>query len=174
MPKKKITKIAADLRAEALRIEAEALKAERLKDAAKIPTCPTCGGRSFRIDTWTTVSQTAAFPEGPYEEDDDQTADDWAEDYEWEDYQSGDHTEMNESAWCNGCGGDVQEVLEGFGWTFYDDPHAHTAQPTTTEANAALNTLRRYFQGDASHGLLEELQGIADDIAEDDDKEHKA
>ena len=104
-----------ELREEADRIEAEALKAERLADAARIPTCPDCGGRSFSISTWTTVSQSIEFEENP---DEDTTADgDWGDDYE-----SGDHTDVNESATCNGCGADVQEVLEAHGWTFYDDP----------------------------------------------------
>jgi hypothetical protein len=113
-------KTAAELRAEADRIEAEELKATRLADAARIPTCPNCGGRSFSISAWTLVSQSIMFPEDP---DDDTTADDcdWAEDYE-----SGDHTDTNESATCTGCGTDVQDVLEAHGWIFYDDP-----KPTT-------------------------------------------
>ena len=114
----------AALRAEADRIEAEDLKAERLKDAARIPTCPACGGRSFNISAWTTVSQSIEFPEDP---DEDTTA----EDCEWgDDYESGDHTDENASATCNGCGADAQEVLEAHGWTFYDDPKPRTETTT--------------------------------------------
>ena len=119
---------AAALRAEADRIEAEELKAERLKDAQRIPTCPQCGGRSFKVFTYTTVAQSALFPEDP---DEDATA----EAFEWDDdYESGDHTEQNESAYCNHCNADVQEVLEAHGWTFYGDPEALTTEKKPEEA----------------------------------------
>jgi len=101
-----------ELRAEADRIEAAARKAERLKDADKIPTCPKCGGRVFKIDSWTIVGQSIS-----YEEDEDDG--DWCDDY-----QSGDHTDENASAECCECGEveEVEEMLERHGWTFYDGP----------------------------------------------------
>src|SRR3954471_16383991 len=106
-----------ELRAEADRIEAAARKAERLEDADKIPTCPECGGRIFQVYTWTTVGQSIS-----YEEDD--------EDGDWcDDYESGDHTDVNASAECGECGADVEEMLEQHGWTFYDAPRPNTTKP---------------------------------------------
>jgi hypothetical protein len=113
-PKQSKQTTPAALRAEADRIEAEALKAERLADAARIPTCPTCGGREFKIGTWSIVSQTALFPTDP---DTDEITERWGDDYE-----SGDHTELNATAECNACGEDVEEILEAHGWRFYDEP----------------------------------------------------
>lgn len=101
-----------ELRREADRIEAEELKAERLKSAGKIPTCPECGGRSFEVATWTIVSQSIC-----YDEDDDEDACEWDDDYE-----SGDHTDLNHSATCNDCGADARAMLESHGWKFYADP----------------------------------------------------
>jgi hypothetical protein len=115
-----------ELRAEADRIEAANLKAERMADAGRIPTCPNCGGRQFNVSTWTTVSQSILFEEDP----DEDTTD---EDCEWgDDYESGDHTDINESAVCGSCGTDVQDVLEAHGWTFYDDPKAQTDTPAVS------------------------------------------
>lgn len=93
-------KTAAELRAEADRIEAEELKAERLATADNIPTCPHCGGRAFEVSTYTIVSQSIN-----YEDDEDDGS--WDDDYE-----SGDHTDINSSASCNGCGADARPVLE--------------------------------------------------------------
>ncbi len=90
-------------------IEAAQLKAERMKTADKIPTCPECGGRSFKIGAWTVVTQSIDFAED--------------EDGEWsDDYESGDHGETNESAECNECGANVRAMLEAHGWTFYAEP----------------------------------------------------
>lgn len=102
-----------ELRAEADRIERETRKAERMKNADTIPTCPTCGGRIFRIDTWTIVTQSITFENDA--------------DGEWcDDYQSGDHTDENATAECAECGEDVEEILEQHGWTFYDNPQPIT------------------------------------------------
>ncbi|HEY7194246.1 MAG TPA: hypothetical protein VH439_10940 [Gemmatimonadales bacterium] len=113
------TKTAQDLRDEADRIEAAEFKAERLADANTIPTCPNCGGRVFNIAAWTIVSQSISF-------EDDTDDGDWCDDY-----QSGDHTDESSSAECRACGADVEEVLERFGWSFYDGPTRRTpeAQP---------------------------------------------
>jgi hypothetical protein len=109
-------KTAAQLREEADRLEAEETKRDRMADAHRIPTCPECGGRSFRIDAYTIVSQSALFVEDP----DENTK---ASDFDWDDdYESGDHTDQNQEATCNGCGANADEVLEAFGWTFYDEP----------------------------------------------------
>jgi len=106
----------AELRAEADRIEAEEQKTTRLADAERIPTCPHCGGRRFKVYAWTLVSQSIQFEEDP---DETTTADDG----DWDDdYEGGDHTDTNDSATCTECGADAQEVLEAHGWTFYDDP----------------------------------------------------
>lgn len=103
-----------ELRAEADRIEAEELLAERLKTADKIPTCPNCGGRVFNIDAYTIVSQSISF-EGADDEGD--------PDGDWrDDYQSGDHTDVSVAARCTWCEADVRPVLERHGWTFYADP----------------------------------------------------
>jgi hypothetical protein len=113
---------AARIKAEAERMEAKERLDARMKDAARIPTCPNCGGRRFKVDAWTIVSQSILFPEP---EDGEEQVDDTItkDDYDWDDdYQSGDHTELYESASCNACGADVQDVLEAHGWTFYDDP----------------------------------------------------
>jgi hypothetical protein len=99
-----------ELRAEADRIEREAHKAERLEDADKIPTCPECGGRIFKIESWTVVGQSIS-----YEEDED--GGDWCDDYD-----SGDHTDESCGATCDECGADVEEMLGQHGWTFYDAP----------------------------------------------------
>lgn len=107
MAKKKRTP--EELRAEADRIERETRKAEHLKDADTIPTCPECGGRIFKIGAWTVVTQSIEFS--------DDAEGDWCDDY-----GSGDHTEMNTDAECVECGTDAYELLERHGWTFYDDP----------------------------------------------------
>lgn len=101
---------AARLRAEADRIEEAELLAERLKTADTIPTCPECGGRSFKIYAWTEVGQSIDFER-------DEEAGDWDDDYE-----SGDHTDQNASARCNHCDHDMRRTLEAHGWTFYADP----------------------------------------------------
>jgi len=123
-------------RKEAERLEAEELKAERMLTAAKVPTCPECGGRSFKIGAWTTVYQSIQF-----EEDADDTT--THEDCEWgDDYESGDHTDINDTAECNACGADVDEVLERFGWTFHADPQPRTPQTppqTSTESQVYID-----------------------------------
>jgi hypothetical protein len=112
---------AADLKAEAERLEKAERLTERMATADKVPTCPTCGGRSFHISTWTIVSQSIEFGDD---------ADSDKDDCEWgDDYASGDHTDLNQEATCNECGMDVQDVLEKFGWIFYDDPEA--SKPAT-------------------------------------------
>lgn len=133
------------MRAEADALEDAALKVERLKTADTIPTCPECGGRSFKIGAYTVVHQSINF-----EEAEDGDGGDWGSDYE-----SGDHTDESESATCNHCGADVQEVLEAFGWTFYDAPqpllNTPTAPPLTSIESqtyidggpAALRELRK-------------------------------
>ena len=64
----------------------------------------------------------------------------------------------------------LQQQLIAAGRTIQAIGEAFTqpTRPTTAEANAALDTLRQYFQGSASNLLIEELQGIADDIDADD------
>lgn len=114
-------------RKEAERLEAEALKDERMLTAGKVPTCPECGGRSFKIGAYTTVYQSIQFVE---DADDKSTH----EDCDWgDDYESGDHTDISESAECNDCGTDVQEMLERFGWTFYAEPQPLAKAATATE-----------------------------------------
>jgi DNA-directed RNA polymerase subunit RPC12/RpoP len=114
----------AELRAEADRIERETRKAERLADADTIPTCPECGSRVFKIDSWTVVGQSISFEQ-------DEKDGDWCDDY-----QSGDHTDENANAECAECGADVEDVLERHGWTFYDAPQPTTNVPATTPLDA--------------------------------------
>jgi hypothetical protein len=103
---------AEQMRREAERLAAEALKEERLSTADKVPTCPHCGGRVFKVGTWTTVCMSIAF-------DDDDPEGEWCDDYE-----SGDHTDQNAFALCCSCLADVEDVLRRHGWTFYHDPRA--------------------------------------------------
>lgn len=103
------------LRQKAEKLEAEAHLAERMKDADKIPTCPHCGGRTFKVYTYTTVAQSISYGDEAGEES-------------WDDYESGDHTDLNESATCAECDADAQDVLEQHGWTFYDGPVATKKQ----------------------------------------------
>lgn len=113
-------------RAEQLRRKAQELEAQerfdaRMKTAATIPTCPECGSRDFKVYTYTTVAQSINF------EDDEQDGD-WGDDYE-----SGDHTDVNESAECGECGADVAPMLQQHGWTFYAAPQPRPAPCEQTE-----------------------------------------
>jgi hypothetical protein len=104
---------AADLRAEADRIEAEELKAERLAEAATIPTCPECGGRVFEVPAYTTADASISFEEATSSSDGEWDGDNVTE---------GEHTDDYCNATCSDCGADVRAMLEGHGWTFYDAP----------------------------------------------------
>lgn len=115
---------AAELRRKAEEIEQEEHLAERMKDAGTIPTCPKCGGRTFIVNTYTTVAQSIIYGDEEGEEE-------WGDDYE-----SGDHTDVNESAMCSECGADAQEVLEAHDWTFYDEPRP-TGEQADLETKAA-------------------------------------
>lgn len=110
---------AEQLRKEADAIEAAELKAERLKTADTIPTCPDCGGRIFEIGAWTIATQSISF-------EDDESDGEWGEDY-----SGGDHSDQSNYATCSGCGENVELMLERFGWKFYGSPVEAPATPVT-------------------------------------------